>query len=108
MPAEFVVDASGKNTRVPEFLERIGIGAPEVEQDIINCFYSTMQHRVPPERQWQDKVMVICYAYRPVRGHLRRAVLHRQLAHHPVHLTGRLQLLLAAAHRDRSSVSSPI
>ena len=65
VPAEFVVDASGKNTRVPEFLERNGIGAPEVEQDIINCFYSTMQHRVPPERQWQDKVMVICYAYRP-------------------------------------------
>ena len=65
VPAEFVVDASGKNTRVPEFLEHIGIGAPEVEQDIINCFYSTMQHRVPPERQWQDKVMVICYAYRP-------------------------------------------
>ncbi len=65
IPAEFVVDASGKNTRVPEFLERNGIGAPEVEQDIINCFYSTMQHRVPPERQWQDKVMVICYAYRP-------------------------------------------
>jgi NAD(P)H-flavin reductase/ferredoxin/2-polyprenyl-6-methoxyphenol hydroxylase-like FAD-dependent oxidoreductase len=65
VPAEFVVDASGKNTRVPEFLDRIGIGAPAVEQDIINCFYSTMQHRVPPERQWQDKVMVICYAYRP-------------------------------------------
>ena len=65
VPAEFVVDASGKNTRIPEFLERNGIGAPEVEQDIINCFYSTMQHRVPPERQWQDKVMVICYAYRP-------------------------------------------
>lgn len=65
VPAEFVVDASGKNTRVPEFLERIGVGAPEVEQDIINCFYSTMQHHVPPERRWQDKVMVICYAYRP-------------------------------------------
>jgi NAD(P)H-flavin reductase/ferredoxin/2-polyprenyl-6-methoxyphenol hydroxylase-like FAD-dependent oxidoreductase len=65
LPAEFVVDASGKNTRVPEFLERIGVGAPEMEQDIINCFYSTMQHRVPPDRQWQDKVMVICYAYRP-------------------------------------------
>ncbi len=65
VPAEFVVDASGKNTRVPDFLDRISIGAPEVEQDIINCFYSTMQHRVPPERQWQDKVMVICYAYRP-------------------------------------------
>ena len=65
VPAEFVVDASGKNTRVPEFLEHLGIGAPEVEQDIINCFYSTMHHHVPPERQWQDKVMVICYAYRP-------------------------------------------
>lgn len=45
VPAEFVVDASGKNTRVPEFLERLGVGAPEAEQDIINCFYSTMQHR---------------------------------------------------------------
>ena len=65
IPAEFVVDASGKNTRVPDFLDRIGIGAPEVEQDIINCFYSTMYHHVPPERQWDDKVMVICYAYRP-------------------------------------------
>ena len=65
VPAEFVVDASGKNTRIPEFLEHLGIGAPEVEQDIINCFYSTMHHHVPPERQWQDKVMVICYAYRP-------------------------------------------
>lgn len=65
VPAEFVVDASGKNTRIPEILDRIGIGAPEVEQDIINCFYSTMQHRVPPDRQWRDKVMVICYAYRP-------------------------------------------
>ncbi|WP_051469156.1 FAD-binding oxidoreductase [Mycolicibacterium tusciae] len=65
VPAEFVVDASGKNTRIPEFLEHLGLGAPEVEQDIINCFYSTMHHHVPPERQWQDKVMVICYAYRP-------------------------------------------
>jgi NAD(P)H-flavin reductase/ferredoxin/2-polyprenyl-6-methoxyphenol hydroxylase-like FAD-dependent oxidoreductase len=65
IPAEFIVDASGKNTRVPEFLDRVGIGAPEVEQDIINCFYSTMFHKVPPERQWDDKVMVICYAYRP-------------------------------------------
>ncbi len=65
IPAEFVVDASGKNTRLPEFLDRIGIGAPESEQDIINCFYSTMYHKVPPERQWDDKVMVICYAYRP-------------------------------------------
>ncbi|MCV7214930.1 2Fe-2S iron-sulfur cluster binding domain-containing protein [Mycobacterium crocinum] len=65
IPAEFVVDASGKNTKFPEFLDRIGVGAPEVEQDIINCFYSTMFHHVPPERQWDDKVMVICYAYRP-------------------------------------------
>lgn len=65
VPAEFVVDASGKNTHIPEFLDRIGVGAPEVEQDIINCFYSTMYHTVPPERQWRDKVMMICYAYRP-------------------------------------------
>ncbi|PQP54309.1 oxygenase, partial [Mycolicibacterium austroafricanum] len=30
IPAEFVVDASGKNTHVPEFLDRVGVGAPEV------------------------------------------------------------------------------
>ncbi|MBL6750275.1 MAG: 2Fe-2S iron-sulfur cluster binding domain-containing protein [Nevskia sp.] len=65
VPAELVVDASGKSTRIPEILGRIGVGAPQIEQDIINCFYSTMQHRVPPERQWQDRVMMICYAYRP-------------------------------------------
>ncbi|TJY59540.1 2Fe-2S iron-sulfur cluster binding domain-containing protein [Sinimarinibacterium sp. CAU 1509] len=69
IPAEFVVDASGKNTPVPKILERIGIGAPEAERDSINCFYSTMRHAVPPERQWQDKVMVICYAYRPHQEH---------------------------------------
>ena len=65
IPAEFVVDASGKNTRLPEFLERMGIGSPELEQDILNCFYSSMYHHVPPERQWTDRVMQICYAYRP-------------------------------------------
>ena len=65
IPAEFVVDASGKNTRLPEFLQRMGAGTPELEQDILNCFYSSMLHHVPPERQWTDKVMEICYAYRP-------------------------------------------
>lgn len=65
IPAEFVVDASGKNTRLPEFLERMGAGKPELEQDILNCFYSSMWFHVPPERQWKDKVMEICYAYRP-------------------------------------------
>lgn len=63
--AEFVVDASGKGTQLPEFLEANGFGAPRLEQDILNAFYSTMRHYVPPERRWQDKVMVICYAYRP-------------------------------------------
>lgn len=65
IPAEFVVDASGKNTRLPEFLEGMGLGRPELEQDILNCFYSSMWFHVPPERQWKDKVMEICYAYRP-------------------------------------------
>lgn len=65
IPAEFVVDASGKNTRLPEFLEGMGLGRPELEQDILNCFYSSMWFHVPPERQWKDKVMEICFAYRP-------------------------------------------
>ncbi|MBI5615166.1 MAG: 2Fe-2S iron-sulfur cluster binding domain-containing protein [Gammaproteobacteria bacterium] len=69
LPAEFVADCAGKNTPVPGILDRLGIGAPELDEDCINCFYSTMQHRVPPERAWRDKVMVICYAYRPYQEH---------------------------------------
>jgi NAD(P)H-flavin reductase/ferredoxin/2-polyprenyl-6-methoxyphenol hydroxylase-like FAD-dependent oxidoreductase len=65
IPAEFVVDASGKNTPVPGILERAGFGTTIVEEDCLNCFYSTMQHRVPSQRAWRDKVMVICYAQRP-------------------------------------------
>jgi NAD(P)H-flavin reductase/2-polyprenyl-6-methoxyphenol hydroxylase-like FAD-dependent oxidoreductase/ferredoxin len=69
IPAELVVDASGKNTPVPAILYRLGIGAPTIEEDCVNCFYSTMQHRVPPERAWRDKVMIICYAQRPQQHH---------------------------------------
>lgn len=69
IPAAFVVDASGKNSQVPELLERLGIGAPEVEHDYLNASYSTMQHRVPADQQWHDKVMVICYAHRPDQEH---------------------------------------
>lgn len=65
IPAELVVDASGKSTRMPEFLERLGIGKPELEQDILNTLYSSMWFHVPPERQWTDKVMEICFSYRP-------------------------------------------
>ena len=63
--AEFVIDAGGKNTPVPQLLYRHGLEAPALEEDCINCFYSTMLHRVPADRAWQDKVMVICYAHRP-------------------------------------------
>lgn len=69
LATEFVVDCAGKNTPVPAILERLGIGAPELDEDCINCFYSTMQHRVPPERRWTDRVMEIGYAYRPHQTH---------------------------------------
>ncbi|MEX0840069.1 MAG: FAD-binding oxidoreductase [Parvibaculum sp.] len=65
LPAEFIVDAAGKNTPVPAALARLGLDTPETEEDHINCFYSTMQHRVPPGRAWRDRVMTICYAHRP-------------------------------------------
>lgn len=65
LAAEFIVDASGKNTPVPEILSRLTGEAPEIEEDCINCFYSTLQYKVPPARAWKDKVMVICYAHRP-------------------------------------------
>lgn len=69
LPAELVIDAAGKNTPVPGLLAAIGVGAPRLEADDINCFYSTMLHKVPPERRWKDKVMVITYAHRPYQQH---------------------------------------
>jgi 2-polyprenyl-6-methoxyphenol hydroxylase-like FAD-dependent oxidoreductase len=63
--AEFVVDAAGKSTPVPRALARAGFESPPVEEDHINCCYSTLQHRVDAARVWRDRVMVICYAYRP-------------------------------------------
>jgi 2-polyprenyl-6-methoxyphenol hydroxylase-like FAD-dependent oxidoreductase len=65
IPAEFIVDASGKNTPVPGLLARHGFPVPEIEEDRIRCFYSSMQHKVPPDRTWTDKVMIIAYAHRP-------------------------------------------
>lgn len=63
--AAFVVDASGKNTPVPSLLGRHGYPTPDIEEDCLNCFYSSMQHKVPEGRAWDDKVMVIAYAHRP-------------------------------------------
>ncbi|WBX86127.1 FAD-binding oxidoreductase [Sphingosinicella microcystinivorans] len=63
--AELVVDAAGKNTPVPDILSRHGFPVPELEEDHISCFYSTMYHRVPADRVWNDKVMVLSYCYRP-------------------------------------------
>lgn len=63
--AELVIDAAGKNTPVPEILSRHDFPVPALEEDHISCFYSTMYHRVPAERVWNDKVMVLSYCYRP-------------------------------------------
>lgn len=67
--AEFVVDASGKNTSVPAWFATRGFPPPESEEDCLNCFYSSMQHQVPADRAWNDKVMVIGYAHRPYQRH---------------------------------------
>jgi len=69
LAAELVVDASGKNSRLPDLLSQHGFSKPELDADEINCFYSTMYHRVPKERVWDDKVMVINYPYRPNEEH---------------------------------------
>lgn len=65
LACEFVVDAAGKNTPLPLLLEKHGYDKPDMEMDDINCFYSSMRHRVPPERVWKDRVMTIAYPYRP-------------------------------------------
>lgn len=100
VPAEFVVDASGKNTRVPEFLSVsvLALLRPSRTSSTAStprC--STGFRRAAVAGQGDGDLLCVP----PFRGYLRRAVLHRQLPHHPVHLTGGLQLLFAAAYRPR-------
>lgn len=100
VPAEFVVDASGKNTRVPEFLSVSVLALPRPSRTSSTASTprcSTGFRRAAVAGQGDGDLLCVP----PFRGYLRRAVLHRQLPHHPVHLTGGLQLLFAAAYRPR-------
>ncbi len=51
LPADLVVDASGRSTRVPEWLEALGYGRPE--EEAINAFpgYATRWYEIPENFQ---------------------------------------------------------
>ncbi len=83
----------GQEHRVPEFLERflvLALPRPSGHHQLLYPRCSI----VPPERRWQDKVMVICWRVPPFRGYLTLRSATPTVAI-SVHLTGGLQPLFA-------------
>ncbi len=65
LPADLVVDASGRGSRTPSWLEALGYPPPEESRVTINLGYATRLYQVPkdPTRDWQA---LLIYAKAPV------------------------------------------
>ena len=48
LPAEFVVDASGRGARTPAFLENLGYSRPPEDRIVMQVAYASQLLRVPP------------------------------------------------------------
>ncbi len=56
--ADLVIDASGRGSRAPVFLERLGYGRPVEDEMVVNLAYSSQWLRIPPGAIRQ--IMVLC------------------------------------------------
>jgi 2-polyprenyl-6-methoxyphenol hydroxylase-like FAD-dependent oxidoreductase len=52
LPADLVVDATGRTSATPDWLERNGYAAPPVEEADIDVGYSTVAVERPPDEEW--------------------------------------------------------
>jgi len=66
LPAELVVDASGRGTRAPRWLEELGYGRPPEEQVGIDLAYTTRVYEAPAQRPGPWKFLAV-YS-RPPKG----------------------------------------
>lgn len=58
LPADLVVDASGRGTRTPRWLEALGYGTPAAEEVGIDLAYTSRIYRRPPRFRDEWQVMV--------------------------------------------------
>ncbi|WP_074951843.1 FAD-dependent oxidoreductase [Myxococcus fulvus] len=57
--ADLVVDASGRGSRMPQWLEAIGYARPEEDQVIVDLSYTTCLHEPPPHFQKEWKALFL-------------------------------------------------
>lgn len=65
MPADLVVDASGRGSRAPAFLDQLGYGRPPVEELTVRVAYASMPVRMPQEALQQNIIVRLFEPGRP-------------------------------------------
>jgi 2-polyprenyl-6-methoxyphenol hydroxylase-like FAD-dependent oxidoreductase len=65
MPADLVVDASGRGSRAPAFLDRLGYGRPPVEELTVRVAYASMPVRMAPEALRENVIVRLFEPGRP-------------------------------------------
>jgi 2-polyprenyl-6-methoxyphenol hydroxylase-like FAD-dependent oxidoreductase len=68
LPAELVVDASGRGARTPAFLERLGYIRPPEERIVMQVAYASQLLRVPPNTLNERLILVGALPERPTGG----------------------------------------
>jgi 2-polyprenyl-6-methoxyphenol hydroxylase-like FAD-dependent oxidoreductase len=74
LEADLVVDATGRGSRAPSWLEQLGHGRPEIEKVQVGLAYGTRTYRLPAGAMGGDQLML----NNATPGHQRAAVLAEQ------------------------------
>ncbi|WNC67101.1 FAD-binding oxidoreductase [Thalassotalea nanhaiensis] len=75
--ADLVIDASGKNTKLPKLMTNHGFDAPEETDQNVNIYYTTCLFELTPE-QVPDWGMLLLYGRRPTNKAIGYAALYGQ------------------------------
>lgn len=73
--ADLVIDASGKNTKLPKLMARHGYDVPEQTDQNVNIYYTTCLFELTPE-QVPDWGMLLLYGRRPANKAIGYAALY--------------------------------
>ncbi|MBO0681491.1 FAD-dependent monooxygenase [Mycolicibacterium sp. S2-37] len=57
VPADLVIDASGRGSRAPVFLEELGFSRPPIDELTVRVTYASMPVRMPPEALRQNFIV---------------------------------------------------
>ncbi|ACU75238.1 monooxygenase FAD-binding [Catenulispora acidiphila DSM 44928] len=74
LEADLVLDATGRGSRSPVWLEQLGHGRPEVDKVQVGLSYATLTYRLPDGAMGKDQLML----NNATPGHQRAAVLSEQ------------------------------